>query len=66
MPLGELRMTNKDAILAHLVWIASDNAERPGDKKYAWEQAAFYAGLYSVWSDLPELLKKAMQEKAAV
>lgn len=57
-------MTNKDSLLAHLVWIASDSPERPGDKKYAWEQAKHYASLWDGWADLPELLTARMREKA--
>lgn len=57
-------MTNKDAILRHLVWIASENADRPGDKAYAWAEAHRYAALLADWADLPELLTARMRDRA--
>jgi hypothetical protein len=53
-------VTNKEAILQHLVWIASPNADRPGDKAYAWKSAHEYAAMLDDWCDLPELLTTAM------
>lgn len=57
-------MTNKDAILNHLVWIASDQPERPGDKAYAWAEAKRYGAMLPDWADLPELLTARMQAVA--
>lgn len=53
-------MTNKDAIVRHLIWLASDNPDRPGDKAYAWSQAKYYASLLPAWGDIPEILKQRM------
>jgi hypothetical protein len=53
-------MTNKEAIVNHLVWIASDNEARPGDTAYAWAQAKRYAAMRPEWSDIPEILTQRM------
>ena len=53
-------MTNKEAIVRHLVWIATDNPDRPGDKKYAWSEAKQYATLLADWSDIPAQLTARM------
>jgi hypothetical protein len=57
-------MTNKDSILNHLVWIASDQPTRPGDKAYAWAEAKRYGALLPDWADLPELLAARMKALA--
>ena len=54
-------MTNKEAILKHLVWMASDQPDRPGDTKYAWASAKHIATLLDEWADIPELLTAEMQ-----
>ena len=54
-------MTNKEAILKHLVWIASDQPDRPGDTKYAWASAKHIASLLDEWADIPELLTAEMK-----
>ena len=56
---------NKQAILTHLVWIASDQPERPGDTKYAWASAKHIATLLDEWADIPELLAEIMNQKKA-
>ena len=58
-------MTNKDAILNHLIWIASPNEQRPGDKRYAWESAKQYAAMLPEWEDLPDLLTAEMKKHEA-
>jgi len=57
-------MTNKDSILNHLVWIASDQPERPGDKAYAWAEAKRYGAMLPDWADLPDLLTARMKTLA--
>lgn len=56
-------MTNKQALVNHCVWIASDNEDRPGDKRQAWESAKNYATLLPDWADIPDLLTQRMREK---
>ncbi len=53
-------MTNEDAIVRHLVWIATDNPDRPGDKAYAWSEAKRYASLYEGWAGIPDALTQRM------
>jgi hypothetical protein len=53
-------MTNKEAILKHLVWMASDQPDRPGDKAYAWSSAKHIATLLDDWEDIPTLLTAEM------
>jgi hypothetical protein len=52
-----MAMLNKNAILEHLVWMASY------DKHYAWWAAKQYAGMLPEWQDLPELLTAEMKAK---
>lgn len=57
-------MTNKEAIVRHLVWIATDNPDRPGDKGYAWSEAKWYAALLDDWADIPDQLTARMKALA--
>ena len=55
-------MASKETIVTHLVWIASENPGRPGDKQYAWSEAKRYAAMSPDWTDIPERLTARMKE----
>ena len=59
-------MTNKDSLLIHLVWMASDQPARPGDKAEAWAAAKRYAAMLPDWADLPDLLTREMKKPSTL